>query len=210
MKIQMKHKNISILLLAIGLLVSGNLLVSGQDKSTGSRSSEEAKRSEAAEKAAFARQEEAMVRQAEALSRQKEEMARKEAEMVKQMELSSRAIESYSRNIHFSHQNSSQLMLSKNYEGTDAENSGEFQIEEAVRQIRISIDGAVKEGSIKIKLFLPGGETFKDMTIDESADIKYSQSIGISEEEKKYEGKWKYVIKASKAKGSYRMSINTN
>jgi hypothetical protein len=151
--IQMKNKNISILLITIGLLVSGNLLVSGQDESTRSRSSEEAK---VAEKEALARQEKAYFRQEDALLRQEEEMARKEAQMVRQMEVSARALDTYSRNIHFSHQNSSQLMLSKAYEGTDAENTGEFQIEESVRQIKISIDGVVKEGSIKIKLLLPG------------------------------------------------------
>jgi hypothetical protein len=214
----MKIKTISILVLALGFLLSGNLDLSGQDESA--RSREESKkedqlekemaRAKAAEKEALARQEKAMLRQAEAFSRQEEEMARKEAHMVRQMEVSERALDTYTRNIHFSHQNSSQLMLSKTYEGTDAENTGEFHIEESVRQIKISIDGVVKEGSIKIKLLLPGGETFKDLTIDESADIRYSQSLGISEEEKKYYGKWKYIIKASKAKGNYRMSISTN
>jgi len=134
---------------------------------------------------------------------QAEEFAQQAKIMAQEKEFMARAFQNVGRN-------SSQLMLSKSYDGKDAENTGVFQIEEPVRQIRFSIDGSVKEGKIIIKLLLPGGEVFKELTIDESADIRFSQSITVPEEKNKYTGNWKYVIKAVKARGNYRLSINTN
>lgn len=141
--------------------------------------------------------------QSEEFKQQLEMTARKAQDQARELELQARAL-------HFGNQNSTQLMLSKEYDGTSGENTGEFQIEESVRQIRFSIDGSVEEGSIVIKLLLPEGKIFKELTIDNTADIRFSQSLVIREEENKYSGRWKYVIKANKTTGRYRLSINTN
>lgn len=147
--------------------------------------------------------EEFRIQHAEAMARQQEEKSRQAEQMAREMEYRARAMV-------YGDQNASQLMLSKSYKGTDADNSGVFQVEETVKNIRINMDGSVKAGKIKISIFLPGGELFKEMTIDEAADVRYSQSFNITEDQGKYIGNWKYRIKSEKAEGSYRLSIGTN
>jgi len=139
-----------------------------------------------------------------------EEFKRQAEIDAKRAQLEAREMELQARAFHYGSQNNSQLMLSKNYSGTDAENEGVFQIEKSVRQIRFSIEGSVREGSITVKLLLPGGDVFKELTIDESADVRFSQSLVIMEDENKYSGNWKYTIKARNADGNYRLSISTN
>ncbi len=104
---------------------------------------------------------------------------------------------------------SSQLSLAKTFTGETKKNEGSFTVDESIRQINFMIQGKVRTGSITIKLMLPKGDVIKDITIDESADITFSQNIRISEDENKYTGKWSYTIEAVKAEGNYRMSINT-
>ena len=74
---------------------------------------------------------------------------------------------------------------------------------------KCSVGGSVKEGEINIVITLPNGEELKDLTIDTSADIQFSQSVKISEEEDKYYGQWEYSVESNKASGHYRLSIQT-
>ena len=131
--------------------------------------------------------------------------------MAKQAEMAAKEMEYRARALSFGDQNTSQLMLSKSYDGTKkSENSGVFNVDESVKNIKYAIDGSVRSGSIKIQLILPDGDIYKELNIDESADIRYSQTLNISEETKKYMGNWKYKIKVVDADGSYRLSINTH
>ena len=86
---------------------------------------------------------------------------------------------------------------------------GAFSVEESITKIRLSIHGEVVSGSITIVLVLPNGTEFKKLTMDETADIMWSESITIKEDDKKYYGDWKYRISTNKADGEYNFSINT-
>ncbi len=105
---------------------------------------------------------------------------------------------------------SSQLRLTKRFEGESASNEGTFEVDETVHNINFTLNGKVRDGEIRVKLLLPDGKAFKDMQIDNSADIQYSQMIRIAENEKKYYGKWTYKIEAVKADGTYSLQISTN
>jgi hypothetical protein len=107
--------------------------------------------------------------------------------------------------------NQSQLTLRKNFNGNTDTSSGEFDVEDGVRQFRCVINGNVRSGAITIKLEYPDGKVFKDLTINSSADISFSQSMSFKEgEAKNYIGAWKYVIEADKAEGNYMLQIMTN
>lgn len=103
----------------------------------------------------------------------------------------------------------SKLTLSKRYSGQSTSKTGTFNIEEGVTRIRLQISGTVEVGKIGLELYLPGKKVLKQLTIDDSADISWSQSINIKEGETKYYGEWTYVIKAESVEGRYQMSINT-
>lgn len=104
---------------------------------------------------------------------------------------------------------SSQLSLSKSFNGESTKNDGTFEVDENVSYINFTISGSVKEGRIKINITLPNGEKLKEMTIDNTADIQFNQMIRPRDEEKKYSGKWTYEIEAVKAVGNYRLSLQT-
>lgn len=103
----------------------------------------------------------------------------------------------------------SQLSLSKSFDGQSIENSGSFVVDESVRHISFRLSGSVKEGEIEIVIALPDGDELKDITIDSSADIEFTQSIKISEDDNRYYGEWEYSVGADEAKGHYRLSIQT-
>jgi hypothetical protein len=103
----------------------------------------------------------------------------------------------------------SKLSLSKRYSGQSANKRGSFNIEEGVTKIRLSISGSVVVGSITLELYKPGNKALKKLTIDDSADISWSQSINVKEGDKQYYGEWAYVIDAKNVEGRYKISINT-
>ena len=103
----------------------------------------------------------------------------------------------------------SKLSLSKNYDGQTTSKTGTFSVEEGVSRIRLSISGSVSSGEIGIELYLPGKKELKKLTFDDSADVSWSQSINISEDDSKYYGEWTYVINARKAEGAYNLSLTT-
>ena len=89
--------------------------------------------------------------------------------------------------------------------------SGEFEVDENTTHFRLTANGKVRHGEISLKVFYPGGKVFKDLTINSSAEISFSQSLTIKEEEKKkYIGTWKYEVKTKTAEGNYMLSIMTH
>lgn len=108
-----------------------------------------------------------------------------------------------------SSEKNSKLTLSKRYEGESTSKTGTFSVEEGVKKIRLSISGSVSSGNISLELYIPGKKELKKLTIDDSADIMWSQSINIKEGDTKYFGEWTYVINAQDAKGKYSLSLST-
>lgn len=106
-------------------------------------------------------------------------------------------------------EHNSKLMLSKHYDGQSIDKQGTFDIESNTTKLKLSIDGQVVSGSITVSLIMPDGKPYKSLTIDDSADIRWSESLNIKEGEKKYYGSWKYRITTKVADGSYHLSINT-
>jgi len=105
----------------------------------------------------------------------------------------------------------SQLTLRNTFNGETLSSDGEFDVDESTRHIRVTVNGKVRHGEIAIKLLYPGGKVFKDLTINSSAEITFSQSLTIKEDEKdKYVGAWKYEVKTKTAEGNYMLSIMTN
>ena len=104
-----------------------------------------------------------------------------------------------------------QLTLRNSFRGGSDSSTGTFDVEEGVKRIRCMISGKVKSGEIKITIKYPGGKTFKDMTINSSAEVTFSQTVNIKEgkEASKYVGSWEYSIEAAKAEGNYMMQIST-
>jgi hypothetical protein len=106
-------------------------------------------------------------------------------------------------------ESNSRLMLSKRYNGQSIDKQGTFEIHDEITKLRLSIEGQVNSGSIKVSLVLPDGKPYKSLTMDDSADIHWSESVNIKEDDTKYYGTWKYRITTKVADGSYHLSINT-
>jgi len=111
----------------------------------------------------------------------------------------------------YGQENQSQLTLRKTFRGTSNTSEGEFEVESGIRHFKCMISGSAKSGEIFIGVEYPDGKTFKELTINASADINFSQSISIKEgEAKKYTGSWRYVIESDKAEGNYMLQIMTH
>jgi hypothetical protein len=109
------------------------------------------------------------------------------------------------------HQNQSQLTLRNSFRGGTDTSKGEFEVEPGTKHFKCVISGKVNSGEIYIAVEYPDGKAFKELTINSAAEISFSQSLTIKEEEeKRYFGAWKYVVKAEKAEGSYMLQIMTN
>jgi len=104
-----------------------------------------------------------------------------------------------------------QLTLRNSFDGASESSKGEFEVGEDTHHFRVMINGKVKSGEIRIIVDYPNGDTFKDMTINSAAEISFSQSVSISEEEGgKYVGDWNYKVIAENAKGNYMLQIQTH
>ena len=102
----------------------------------------------------------------------------------------------------FGQANQTQLTLRNTFQGEDSYTDGDFEVEEGVKHIRIMINGQVKNGEITIKIERPGGKEYKKMTIDSAAEVTFSQSLTVKEEDaKKYVGTWGYTVESDKAEG---------
>ncbi len=108
-------------------------------------------------------------------------------------------------------ENQSQLTIRNSFDGESDTSEGEFDVDERTSHIRCSINGKANTGKITIKILYPGGKVFKNLSITSSAQISFSQSFSIKEDEKdKYVGAWSYKITADKAEGSYSLSFMTH
>jgi hypothetical protein len=108
-------------------------------------------------------------------------------------------------------ENQSSLTLRNSFDGETDSAEGEFDVDESTTHIRCTINGKARSGKISIKVLYPGGKVFKDLSITSSAEISFTQSLTIKEEEKnKYIGAWKYKVTADKAEGSYNLSFMTH
>jgi hypothetical protein len=111
----------------------------------------------------------------------------------------------------YGQESQSQLTLRNSFSGETVNSSGEFEVDANTSHFRLTANGKVRHGEISLKVFYPGGKIFKDLTINSSAEISFSQSLTIKEEEKKkYIGTWKYEVKTKTAEGSYMLSIMTH
>jgi len=74
----------------------------------------------------------------------------------------------------------------------------------------MTVNGDCKAGEIRIKIIMPNGKTYSDVVIDEAGNLNWRKSFNITEEENKDKaGEWKYEIKASKATGFFKISLQT-
>jgi hypothetical protein len=110
-----------------------------------------------------------------------------------------------------SQENQSQLTIRNSFDGTTDSSEGEFDVDESTTHIRCTINGKARSGKINIRILYPGGKVFKDLSITSSAEISFTQSLSIKEEDKKkYVGAWTYKVTADKAEGSYMLSFMTH
>jgi hypothetical protein len=108
-------------------------------------------------------------------------------------------------------ENHSSLTIRNSFNGETDSSEGEFDVDESTTHIKCTINGKVRSGKISIEILYPGGKVFKDLSITSSAEISFTQSFTVKEEEKKkYVGAWSYEIKADKAEGSYNLSFMTH
>jgi hypothetical protein len=108
-------------------------------------------------------------------------------------------------------ENQSQLTIRNSFDGETDTSKGEFDVDQSTSHIRCTINGKARSGKINIKVLYPGGKVFKDLSITSSAEISFSQSMSLEEDEKnKYVGAWTYQVIADKAEGSYTLSFMTH
>jgi len=83
-----------------------------------------------------------------------------------------------------------------------------FDVEPTVKTVVMSINGDCKAGEIRIKIVMPNGKVYSDITIDEFGNLNWRKSFSISEKENKDKaGAWKFQINASKATGYFKISL---
>jgi hypothetical protein len=106
---------------------------------------------------------------------------------------------------------STQLTLHKQFSGESVSKTGHFTVSEDIRMLRVSIQGSIRNnGSITIIVYMPNDELFKELEIDNSADIAWTQVLTIKEDNDEYTGEWTYEIEADEAEGEYNLSITTH
>ena len=111
----------------------------------------------------------------------------------------------------FGQENQSQLTLRNSFNGETVSSAGDFVVDDNISHIRLTINGKVRHGEISVRVLLPDGKKFKDLTINSSAEIAFSQSLTLKDEDKnKYVGAWKYEVKTKTAEGNYSLSIMTH
>jgi ATPase subunit of ABC transporter with duplicated ATPase domains len=85
-----------------------------------------------------------------------------------------------------------------------------FDVEPTVKNVVMAVNGDCKAGDIRIKIVMPSGKVYSDITIDEFGNLNWRKSFTISEEENKDKaGAWKFQINASKATGYFKISLQT-
>lgn len=104
-----------------------------------------------------------------------------------------------------------QLTLRNSFSGGSDTSNGSFDVDEGVRRFKCNINGKVRSGRITVNITYPDGKVFKELEINSSAEISFSQTMTVKEEKAdKFVGTWKYEVKAEKAEGNYVLMISTN
>jgi hypothetical protein len=85
-----------------------------------------------------------------------------------------------------------------------------FDVEKTANTVVMSVMGDCKAGEIRVKIIMPGGKTYSDILIDEYGNLNWRKSFTISEEGNKDKaGEWIFRIEATKATGSFKISLQT-
>lgn len=101
--------------------------------------------------------------------------------------------------------------FSKNMKESSFSRDYVFDVEPAVKNVFISVNGDCKSGEIRIKIVMPDGKAYSDILIDEFGSLNWRKSFSISDTENKDKvGAWKFEIKSSKATGYFKISLQTN
>ena len=105
---------------------------------------------------------------------------------------------------------SSRLILKKSFDSESLTKKSNFKVEEDQNKIKLSISGSCSSGKIAISVLLPSKEVFKNIEIDPSADVEWSQTIRFLEEKDKYIGNWSIEINVINAVGNYYLKISAD
>ncbi|MBE9512247.1 MAG: hypothetical protein IMY71_15355 [Bacteroidetes bacterium] len=115
----------------------------------------------------------------------------------------------FARTISWAPYESSHLTLRKALSKNSSTKNSKFIIDADQKKIRMSASGSLSEGKISITISEPSGKEFQKIEMDSSADIEWSQTLGLDEENKNYFGEWEFEIVISQATGMYSFSIST-
>ena len=86
-----------------------------------------------------------------------------------------------------------------------------FDVDESVKNVTMAVFGDCNAGDIRIRILMPGGKAYADIVIDEFGNLNWRKSFNISDTENKDKvGEWKFEIKASKATGYFRISLQAS
>jgi len=85
-----------------------------------------------------------------------------------------------------------------------------FDVDPTANTVVMSINGDCKSGEIHIKITMPNGKVYSDITIDESGNLDWRKSFVISDTENKEKaGAWTFGINSAKATGYFKISLQT-
>jgi len=105
---------------------------------------------------------------------------------------------------------STRLILKKYFENESISKVSEFEVEKDQQRFKVSISGMCKSGMIHITVLKPSQKVYKEMTIDSSADVEWSQSVRFTDEDNDYIGKWIIQVVAKDALGSYNVTLSAD
>ena len=105
---------------------------------------------------------------------------------------------------------STRLILKKYFENESISKVSEFEMEKDHRRFKVSIGGWCKSGESHVTVLRPSQKVYKEITIDSSADVEWSQSVRFTEEDKDYMGKWIIQVVAKEAEGSYNVTLSAD
>ena len=82
-----------------------------------------------------------------------------------------------------------------------------WRISDVDDKFMVNINGGCEVGNIKITIYEPSGKIFKEISLDSSANLSWSQYV-LFTMEKKYQGTWKAKIEATDALGYYELKFS--
>ena len=86
-----------------------------------------------------------------------------------------------------------------------------FDVEKTANSVVMSVNGDCKAGEIRVRIEMPNGKNYSDIVIDEFGNLNWRKSFSITETENQDKtGEWKFKINSNKAKGYFKISLQTN